>query len=194
MSRQSDLFDGDRTPQPTDRLFFAIYPDSAAATQIAHLAKHLRDEHELKGAPLALDRFHVTLHHLGDHEGLPPTLVAAAQEAGAAISESTFDAAFDYVASFRTSARNRPFVLRGSKGLAPLMAFQQAIGMAMKKAGLGRWVQPQFTPHVTLLYDDHLVGEQTVEQVSWTVREFVLVHSLLGRTQHIPLGRWSLRG
>jgi 2'-5' RNA ligase len=98
------------------------------------------------------------------------------------------------VVSFRTGGRKRPFVLRSGKDLVALMAFQQAIGMAMKKAGIGRWVQPQFTPHVTLLYDDHLVSEQTVESVSWTVREFVLVHSLLGQTQHIPLGRWPLRG
>lgn len=194
MSKQSDLFDGDRAPQPTDRLFFAIYPDSRAATQIAHLAQRLRAEHELKGNPLASDRLHVTLHHIGDHEGLPPSLVAAAQEAAAAISLSRFDVAFDYVVSFRTGGRKRPFVLRSGKDLAALMAFQQAIGMAMKKAGIGRWVQPQFTPHVTLLYDDHLVSEQTVESVSWTVREFVLVHSLLGQTQHIPLGRWPLRG
>lgn len=194
MAHQPSLFDGDRESQPTDRLFFAIYPDPGAAARISDLAKRLRAEHELRGTPLALDRFHVTLHHLGDHEGLPPSLVAAAQEAAATISESAFDVAFDYVASFRLGGRKRPFVLRGGKDLARLMAFQQTIGMAMKKAGLGRWVQPQFTPHVTLLYDDHLVSEQPVEPVSWTVRELVLVHSLLGRTQHIPLGRWPLRG
>jgi 2'-5' RNA ligase len=28
--------------------------------------------------------------------------------------------------------------------------------------------------------------------IAWRVREFVLVHSLLGRTVHLPLARWPL--
>jgi len=194
MPNQFSLFDEDRVPQPTDRLFFAIYPNSSTATEIAHLAQRLRKDHALKGNQLASDRFHVTLHHLGDHEGLPPSLVAAAQEAAAAISESSFEVTFDTVMSFSTRTRKRPFVLRGGKGVVALIAFQQAVGMAMRKAGLGRWVDTQFTPHMTLLYDERVVGNQIIEPVSWTVHEFVLVHSLLGRTQHIPLGRWPLRG
>jgi 2'-5' RNA ligase len=47
---------------------------------------------------------------------------------------------------------------------------------------------------VTLLYDDHLVAEHAVEPVSWVVREFALVHSLIGKTSHIVLGRWSVSG
>jgi 2'-5' RNA ligase len=47
---------------------------------------------------------------------------------------------------------------------------------------------------MTLLYDDRSVAEQAVETIGWTAREFVLVHSLLGQTRHIPLGRWPLRG
>jgi 2'-5' RNA ligase len=54
-------------------------------------------------------------------------------------------------------------------------------------------VERKFTPHVTLLYDDRMVPEQAVEPISWRVREFVLTHSLLGKTQHVELGRWPLR-
>lgn len=181
-------------PPPTDRLFFTIFPDADIAARAAQLTQRLRSEHGLKGKPLASDRFHITLSHLGDYAGLPQSIVAAAQDAAANVSEASFDVAFDRVVSFNTGARNRPFVLRGGEGVAALAAFQQAICMAMKKAGLGRWVLPQFTPHMTLLYGDRLVSEQIVETLGWTVREFVLVHSLLGRTQHIPLGRWPLRG
>jgi RNA 2',3'-cyclic 3'-phosphodiesterase len=187
-------FDGLDAPQPTDQLFFAIFPAPDAAARAARLAQRLQGDHGLKGNPLASDRFHVTLHPLGDHAGLPPRIVAAAQEAAANVSESAFEVAFDRVASFRTGARNRPLVLVGGEGVVGLMAFQQAVGLAMKRAGLGRWVRSPFTPHMTLLYDDRVVGEQIVEPVSWRVQEFVLVHSLLGRTQHIPLGRWPLRG
>lgn len=74
------------------------------------------------------------------------------------------------------------------------MVFQQTLGIAMKKAGLGRWAKPGYTPHVTLLYDDRSVAEQAVETICWTAREFVLVHSLIGQTLHVPLARWPLRG
>jgi len=47
---------------------------------------------------------------------------------------------------------------------------------------------------VTLLYDDCSVAEQAVETICWTAREFVLVHSLIGQTLHVPLARWPLRG
>ena len=59
----------------------------------------------------------------------------------------------------------------------------------MKKTGLARWTKPRYAPHVTLLYDDRRGAEQAVETIYWTADEFVLVHSLLGRTRHIPLNR-----
>jgi len=45
---------------------------------------------------------------------------------------------------------------------------------------------------VTPLHDGCRIGRHVVETVAWTVREFVLVYSLLGRTRHVPLGRWPL--
>jgi 2'-5' RNA ligase len=39
-----------------------------------------------------------------------------------------------------------------------------------------------------------LLEARAVEPIRWTVREFVLVHSLLGQTRHVPLARWSLGG
>jgi RNA 2',3'-cyclic 3'-phosphodiesterase len=52
-------------------------------------------------------------------------------------------------------------------------------------------VKPQYEPHVTLLYDDRCVAEQAVDTVRWTVREFVLVHSLHGQGRYVFLGRWK---
>lgn len=72
------------------------------------------------------------------------------------------------------------------------MGFQRELGVAMKKVGLGQWVDSPFTPHVTMLYDEHEVAEQVVDAIGWTATEFVLVHSLLGQTRHVPLGRWPL--
>lgn len=184
-------------PKLTDRLFFAIFPDRDSASRIAELAQQLRDEHGLRGKPLKTERFHVTLHHLGDYAGLPQGIVTCAGEAAACVTVAMppFEVAFDRAASFSSAPRNRPFVLRGGEvGVAALMAFQQALGMTMKKAGLGHWAKPGYTPHVTLLYDDHCIPEQAVETVAWKVHELVLVHSLIGQTRHVPLARWLLRG
>jgi RNA 2',3'-cyclic 3'-phosphodiesterase len=198
MPAQSSLPGFDAEPKPTDRLFFAIFPDADAAARIARLALQLRAEHGLRGAPLKQQRFHVTLNHLGDYAGLQQDIVAMAGQAAAAVVrqpfDPTFDLSFDRAASFCSTPRNRPFVLRGGNGLAAVTAFQQALGMEMTKAGLERWAKPAYTPHVTLLYDDRCIAEQAVETIGWTAHEFVLVHSLIGQSCHVQLARWPLRG
>lgn len=178
----------------TDRLFFAIFPDSDTAARIVQFAWRLRDDHKLKGRLLAAERLHITLHHLGDHAGLPSDIVTAAREVGEAVAAQPFDLTFDRIGSFRGKPGNRPLVLRGSDGVTALVAFQRKLGLAMAKGTLGRWAEWQFTPHMTLLYDERAVDEQSVEPIGWTAREFVLVHSLLGETRHVPLARWPLRG
>ena len=67
------------------------------------------------------------------------------------------------------------------------------LGAAMQKAGLGR-AKAHYAPPMTLLYDTRRVDEQPIETIRWTAREFVLVHSLLGRGVYKSLGRWPLRG
>ena len=178
---------------PTDRLFFAVFPDAGTAARISGLAQQLRGEHGLKGRALAPERFHVTLQFLGDHAGLPPDMVTSARGAAATVRMPAFDVSFDSVMSFHRPGK-RPFVMRGGAQLAALAGLQQALGASMRDAGLGRWVQPHFTPHLTLLYDTHPVERQAVEPISWTAREFVLMHSLIGKKTHLPLGRWPLQG
>jgi RNA 2',3'-cyclic 3'-phosphodiesterase len=179
-------------PKPTDRLFFAIFPSADIAERIAQLAQQLRAKHGLKGKLLATGRFHVTLHHLGDFVGLPQAIVATACEAAASVAMPPFDVAFDRAMSFNRPS-NRPFVLRGGAGLAALMPFQQALSTALNHAGLGDGkANAHFTPHVTLLYDDRDVAEQAIEPITWAVNEFVLMRSLIGKAQHIPLARWAL--
>jgi RNA 2',3'-cyclic 3'-phosphodiesterase len=193
MPEQFSLSGFDVVPKPTDRLFFAIFPDAAAAERIARLAERLRSEHRLKGNPLGTERFHITLYHLGDYVGLPQGVVAEAIKAAATLSMPQFEVAFDRALSFHGRSGNRPFVLRGRDGLVTLEAFHHVLGAALCRAGLAAGgAKPQYTPHATLLYDASLVLERPVETVTWTVREFVLVHSLLGRTVHVPLARWPL--
>ena len=181
-----------------DRLMFAVYPTPPTASgRIAPLAQRLRTEFSLRGKPIATERFHSTVHFLGDYAGLSPDLLARARAAGEAVKMKPFHVSFDRAASFYTKPANRPLVLRGSAdsgdaGVSGLHNFHEALGRAMQRVGLGRWALPEFTPHITLLYDDRVVDEVATEEVSWPVTEFVLVHSLLGGSQHVPLGRWTL--
>lgn len=105
-----------------------------------------------------------------------------------------FDVVFDLAVSFTIKRKKLPLVLRAGGELPALDAFYRCLGGAMKKAGLGRRVASNFTPHMTLLYDDRVVEECAIEAVRLTVRDFVLVHSLIGRSRYIELARWSLRG
>lgn len=179
---------------PTDRLFFAVFPDAAIAARIAGMARGLRERHGLRGKPVREDRLHATLHHLGDFAGLPGDLVAKARSAADAVSSASFEVVLGHVASFVGRQSGKPFVLRGDDGNAPLHALHGALADALRAAGVPLPRGKRFVPHVTLLYDDAVVAAEAVPPVAWQVRDFVLVHSLLGRTEHRVLGRWMLSG
>jgi RNA 2',3'-cyclic 3'-phosphodiesterase len=185
----------DDTREKTDRLLFLTYVDPDAAAQIARRVPDWRTRHGLSGKAVAEDRLHITLNHLGDHAGLPRDMVALALQAAETLAMAPFEVVFDRVVSFGGRPGNLPFVLRGGEGLAQLLAFQNALAVAMRRTGsrIGKWAESNFTPHVTMLYDSQSVAEQRVEPVRWMVREFVLVHSLLRQTRHEVLGRWTLR-
>jgi RNA 2',3'-cyclic 3'-phosphodiesterase len=82
-------------------------------------------------------------------------------------------------------------VLRGDGGVIGLTMLQDAVGSALEMAGLGSRA-PHYTPHMTLLYGDRFVTDHPVEPVGWTVHEFVLVNSLLGRSRYLALARFAL--
>jgi RNA 2',3'-cyclic 3'-phosphodiesterase len=173
--------------RPTDRLFLAVVPDPETADRIARTARHLRVSHGLSGKPLRAEHFHVTLCHIEDGLGLTPGVVDEVKACTASVAMPSFRVCFDRAESFRNGA----LVLRGDDGTIGLDVLQQRLSDALD--GEPRPAR-SFTPHVTLLRDGHRVPEQRIEPIEWTVREVVLVHSLLGRTAHHHLARWSLTG
>lgn len=175
----------------TDGLFFALFPDQAAAARLAKTARQLCIRHRLEGRAFAPERFHVSVLGLGAHAGLPDELVAGARDVAATIAAAPFEVTFDRAVSFL--GRPRPLVLCSEDDVPELVALQRALGSAMHKQGLGRQ-KSQYTPHVTMLYDERAVEDHAIEPVTWTVREMVLVHSLKGLSRYVALGRWPLRG
>jgi 2'-5' RNA ligase len=146
--------------QRLDGLFFSIFPDQAAAVRIANTAEHFRRAYGLKRAPLLTDRFHVTVHGLGNYDGLPLSVVAKATAAGTAVTVRPFDVAFDRITTF---AGGNALVLCGGDGVDGLEMFHQALASAMRNSGL--CASLQFTPHVTLLYDGRRIEEQFIEPI-----------------------------
>jgi RNA 2',3'-cyclic 3'-phosphodiesterase len=177
-----------------DNIFFAVRPDAAAADQIHDIATSISSEFGMRVRLLDRLCLHVTLHGVGEYEGLPCSRIAQAIEAAGFVSMPAFEIGFDRAMSFGGNGQNRPLVLRGSDGHAELRRLHRLLGEAMRRAGLWRTVRSSFTPHVTLLYDSQIVAERAVPPVRWTVREFVLVHSPQGHSRHNRLGRWELSG
>jgi 2'-5' RNA ligase len=177
-----------------DRIFFACLPDPATATDIHALAEEEKRAHAFNGTLVLQQHLHVTLFHLGDWITLPTEIVSRASEAAAQIVVQPFDVAFRRVESFRNRTGIHPFVLTGAADAwRPLRA---ALGAALKQAGLGGAVHEadDFKPHVTLLRDAKRAKPIAIDPVAWRVQDFVLIHSLLGKTTHINLGRWPLAG
>ena len=85
-------------------------------------------------------------------------------------------------------------MLTGDKDAAAWRTLHAALGAALTRAGLGGATKGEFKPHVTLLRDGKRAPPLPIAPLSWMVRDFVLVHSLLGKTTHVHLGRWPLRG
>ena len=85
------------------------------------------------------------------------------------------------------------FLLRASDGAGALRMFRQTLSEALIKAGLRRHAASAFNPHMTLSYDFANTPEQTIEPIDWTIREFVLIESLLGKRKHLERGCWPLR-
>lgn len=184
-------------PTPTDGLFLAIFPDARTAAGIAKLARELCGQIRTRSKPFAAARLHTTLLHLGTFAGgLPQDKVDAAKRAAASISIAPFSVEFDAVANFGKKPRPGPMVLTGGEGVVGLHMLHDALEHALKSVEFwgGSTPNKSFEPHVTLAYGMPPADKRPIEPMAWNVREFALIHSLLGRTQHIALARWPLTG
>ncbi|WP_425529833.1 2'-5' RNA ligase family protein [Xanthomonas campestris] len=144
------------------------------------------------GKPLAPERLHVTLHHLGDYAGgLPPSLVARASQAAERVAQQAFEVEFDRVGTFGGRRSQLPCVLRGEEQLRGLYDLQGALGRQLAHVGIAG--DAQYTPHMTLLYCNQSLPQRRCDPLRWTVTDFALVRSFLGQSRYQIEGRWSLR-
>lgn len=178
-------------PSQKDRIFFAALPDGATAARIHALAGKLKQANGFDGTLILPEHLHVTLFHLGDWATLPEEIVRLAKGAAEALRTEPCAVEFHRAESFRNSTGIYPFVLTGD--IAPWRKLHDALALELTRAGLGGATKGEFKPHITLLRDEKRASPVPVAPVSWTVGDIVLIHSLLGKTTHVHLGRWRLR-
>jgi 2'-5' RNA ligase len=191
---QQPYFPGFEPRPPRDILFFGLLSEMDSATAIIKTAESLRHLHGLNGRLIGPERLHLSLHTIGRYDGLPDLIIERAYEAGAMVSTSPFPLVFDRVMSFDNGREKRPVILRPAFDLARLFKLHGVLGEAMKRARIGRHVTSHFTPHMTLFYDSRVMQERPIGPIRMDVRDFVLVHSLVGQSRYIELARWPLRG
>jgi 2'-5' RNA ligase len=176
-----------------DRVFFAILVERMVAVPLKLRATGWQQESGLRGKLVPIDHMHISLVGLGDHDGRPDSLIEIARHIGSMIQAKPFDVSFDRLSAFGGGA----LVLRGSDSIPSLQAFWRILTAAIADSPLKSFVTNSFEPHVTLLRDKvrvPSVHERVIEPVSWTVRDFVLIHSLIQEGRYELPGRWQLNG
>ena len=182
------------TGAATTRVFFALWPDKAAASRLHALARQLHAR--LGGRLMREDSLHATLAVIGD---IAPERVAELRVAADAVRAPGFQLAFDVAACWRHNhiaylgMRRIPHALHGLQ--ADLAARLRAAGFMLEAR--------VFSPHVTLLRKAECAEmanskmdkeNPATEPVAWAVRDFVLVRSSIGAngSRYEQIGRWPL--
>lgn len=168
------------------RLFFALQPPELVGRRIARWAEHRFGPH---GAAVPAERLHVTLDILDDADDFPRDLAERLIELGQTMAADPFFLELDQLSCGGGSIALRPRLRNpGVHSLA------RGIAEARQGAGIAARSGYRFNPHVTLIYRNAPPFTETVTPFGWEVREFALIHSLVGQTRHITLGSWPLSG
>jgi len=167
------------------RLFWAIRPIAPIDVQIGNFIEQLAP-----GAPrVRNDRLHVTMGITEDFREEPIDLAATMIEISDDIAARPFEMMVDRLAGSGGSVALRP-----SRRVAGLYALHDQIIDVARRARLALRRQWHFSPHITLFYRDGVPFTRNITGFRWRVDELVLIHSLVGRTEHRVLGRWALGG
>jgi RNA 2',3'-cyclic 3'-phosphodiesterase len=164
------------------RLFYALLPSPVEARRIGLQ----RDRVTHIGSPVTNDRLHMTLGISDDFARFPQPLADAMVTIAERASAEPLRVELDRLAASRTSVALRP-------GRVPpaLRQLSAELVEPLERRGLARpdW---SFHPHVTLAYRLGEPFNESIAPVVLDAAEFVLIHSIVGATQHIELGRWPL--
>ena len=171
------------------RLFFALWPDAAAAAMLARLARHVAEARDGRTAPDA--NLHVTVAFVGSTR---VDRVQAIGEAGARACERAgpFDLSLDTLGG---TAHGIAW-LAASRIPDALSRLHAALIERLAAAGVSTEVRA-YRPHVTLARRcARRAGDAGVEPVTWRVEAMSLVASTPrpGGSRYDDLASWPLDG
>jgi RNA 2',3'-cyclic 3'-phosphodiesterase len=175
-----------------NRLFFALWPDEATRQAVQQAAKTLKVKMQPSGYLSNAERYHLTLHFLGDFVSADNQ--AAAFDAAAQVRAAPFTLSLEIAGSFRNA--RIPWWLAPRQTPPELAALHREIHDRLLHAR----VLPErmkFVPHLTILRDAGcLLPATPVPAIAWKVEEFVLVRSRLDLkpVRYDLIGRWPLTG
>jgi RNA 2',3'-cyclic 3'-phosphodiesterase len=191
---QLDLFGVGNKSKEEHSYFFALSPPNDVRLQLAAVADHLKSDHAIDGSWIARERYHLTLHHLGKFPEARIDLVNRAIAAANKIQVRSFDILLDQFMCFDSKIGNFPCVATSAAEMPELNHFWQLLKNNLYAVRLGEHLANSFKPHATMLYSKRPISERhSITPIHWRVKDFVLIESLVGKSEHVELGRWPLQ-
>lgn len=135
----------------------------------------------------APELLHVTLLKLFDLHVAPPGWLSAVITALDGFDATAFPLRFDRIAARKTVA------LRARDPLPAARAFQAALVRHLLERNAPMMLGTTPEPHLTINHADDRQGNCKTDPIGWTVKEILLIESVVGTTSHVEHGRWPLR-
>ena len=166
------------------KLFFALWPDAAAAEALARLAIEVAQR--AQGKPVPREKIHLTLSFLGE---VPEARMQEARSAAAGSLTAPFDMAFDTIGSFRKAR----VAWTGCADPAPgLVGLQSRLEERLHDRGFALEDRP-YVPHITLARKaGRPLPRSSASAIGWNARELALVRSETGTGRYTTIETWEL--
>jgi RNA 2',3'-cyclic 3'-phosphodiesterase len=171
-------------------LFLALVPERAVALQAVETGREIARRYGLSKSPRPYELMHVSLNAIGTYPDFPDDIVFAVSAAMATVKAAPFEVNFDRAMSVTNA---RAVILANAIRSEEMMDLHVQLAKEMWSVGLNFTYNPRFMPHMTVLYDDVPVPEHVLaEPVRWIASEFVLIRSVIGKSEYEYLDRWPL--
>jgi len=168
---------------PLHRLFFAIRPPEDARPYFLEEQRRFGP-----GRAVREEYLHLTTALSNDYQIFPSVLANRMLAIGDWVIADQFRVVLDQVVATRHSV-----AMCASEKLRSFAALSRVLALGMIRAQVPIRAGWRSRPHATLLYRRGEPLQQCIDPTSWTVTEFLLIHSHVGFGLHEELGRWPLR-
>lgn len=189
MSQQSDLFGATRS-EPLHRLFFTLLPNASEKAELSSLADGLHASHP-RTRWVSPDRYHVTLHYLGESSGPREDWILRAREAVEGLVATPFLLELDHLIALG-NPRRPALTVAASSASAALTDFWRGLQERLIRAGFKDHVGRNFLPHLTLGYSEPAPATPAVAPIVLAPAGFELIQSVEGQPDYQCLGHWPI--